>query len=413
MQPSSIQMNEETIRIRREELDALILEIVKKEERNSSGVSDLRIKEKLIETGQPIIVSWALEKIPGPVGMYGYTSLLQKTTEMHLGIRRLLEERKLLQKTKRTYISAGSPRPTHTDTSVKKRSPLQQVNSQYDLGEEPFLFHATLPSQPISLFDHNEMPNISHSDSSYVEDNNEDLNEYEVDGCRRSKRRKKGSKEIEEDELYESKPPKKKAAIPLSMTTPPMNWPLSVEYVSKVTKNGALSKDVRRQMSSSAGNYARHYVTVLPIHQLMHPSYGHYGLFALQNLEGSKILGEYTGKVKIGELNERFRQPFNTPLFRGQNFSIDIDASIQGNEFRFMNDYRNSDQTTPNVKLDCVPIGGDWHIAVVTLRPIKQGEEILVDYGRNNTELLDFAPLQAAYNSNIKMEVTTNVVNLV
>jgi len=415
-QPTVVQMNEETIRLKREELDALILEIVKKEERNSAGVSDLRIKEKLIEIGQPLLVTWALEKIPGPVGMYGYTSLLQKTTEMHLGIRRLLEDRKLLQKTKRTYISAGSPRPVHTDTTAKKRSPLQQVNSQFDLGDESFFFNAKLPSQPISLFDHTEIPTTTHSnDSSYTDDTNEDFNEYDVDGCRRSKRRKKGSKEVEEDELYESKPKKKAAIPPQSYSTPPMNWPLSVEYISKVVKNGSLSKDVRRQMNSSAANFARHFVTVMPIHQLMHPSYGHYGLFALQDLDGSKILGEFTGKIKMAELNERFRQPLNVPLFRGHNFSVDIDATIQGNEFRFLNDYRNSDQTTPNVRLDCVPVGGDWHVVVVTLRPIKQGEEILADYGRNNNNgILDFTPLQhAAFNNNIKMEVTTNVVNLV
>eukprot|EP01118_Nematostelium_gracile_P018232 TRINITY_DN8044_c0_g1_i1.p1 TRINITY_DN8044_c0_g1~~TRINITY_DN8044_c0_g1_i1.p1 ORF type:complete len:381 (-),score=86.57 TRINITY_DN8044_c0_g1_i1:6-1148(-) len=86
-------------------MDKIILSIIKREEKNSNGVSDLKIKERISECGDPQLAAWALEKIPGPVGNYGYTSLLQKTTEMHLGIRRLLEEGRITKKTKRTYVS--------------------------------------------------------------------------------------------------------------------------------------------------------------------------------------------------------------------------------------------------------------------------------------------------------------------
>lgn len=59
---------------------------------------------------------------------------------------------------------------------------------------------------------------------------------------------------------------------------------------------------------------------------------------------------------------------------------VEADAETAGNEFRYLNDYRNI-SSRPNVKLDSVPVGGSWHILVVAIEDIKKGEELLIDYG--------------------------------
>jgi len=316
----------------RNELDKLILAIISKEEKCGSAVSDLRIKEKLLEQGKHKLIQWALQKIPGPVGMYGYTSLLQKTTEMHLGIRRLLDQGKLAKRTKRTYIINAPKNASQIKTAQ---------------GIQP-----TIPE-----LDHNEI-------------------HYDQDGCRRSKRPRKGLKWSEEDD--DNSPILLKQELEV---VKPLMWPPSVEYTPNLINSYNLSQDAKLKMDKSAISFVSNVVKIGVVESI---NRGEWGLFATQDLEACKILGEYTGKLRMSNSCQKEGHSLSISF---DEFSIDIDAEVTGNEFRYINDYKSTGKENPNVKFESVPLGGEWHILVVTTHQIKKGEELVADFGHSEPSI--------------------------
>jgi hypothetical protein len=333
--------------LQRAELDRLILAIIKREEKTANGVSDLRIKERLLELGQNALVQWALEKIPGPVGMYGYTSLLQKTTEMHLGIRRLLEEERITKKTKRTYVSVAG-------RSTIPPGPRKKLIQQ----------------RVISLF---EDPGSENAQSIGF------MEATDSDGYRRSKRKRKEIKVMVEEEVpVKAKKPKKPMVVPAPQ---PLFWPSLVEYAPKLS-SGSLSKEVKKRMGESASNFVSEFVRLGIVESPQHAALGGWGVFALQGLEAGKILGEYTGKLRLAEKEKR---RFSSKHCLSINFDnsplcVDVDSQQAGNEFRFVNDVKDAGRSRANVKFETVPLGGEWHILVVTTERISKGEELVADY---------------------------------
>lgn len=105
-----------------------------------------------------------------------------------------------------------------------------------------------------------------------------------------------------------------------------------------------------------------------------------YGVFAEADIVQDQFVGEYTGQVMdlkdikdtkytwgylVG--HDKYGQPINTSL----------DAGFAGNEMRFVNhDYQ------PNVKMQYIPQDDKWHVCYVAIKPIKKGEQLLVDYGK-------------------------------
>ena len=86
----------------------------------------------------------------------------------------------------------------------------------------------------------------------------------------------------------------------------------------------------------------------------------------------------------VGEEPDTNRSSFLLNLFKDDEAGvyIDIDAARCGNEGRFVNDYHGTAER-PNAQFwpyfDVTT--GEKRIAVKTIRPIPQGDEILVDYG--------------------------------
>jgi SET domain-containing protein len=106
-----------------------------------------------------------------------------------------------------------------------------------------------------------------------------------------------------------------------------------------------------------------------------HPAYNKHskkGLFATENIARGELIGEYIGipcTVKTKSSTSRYT------VKRRDN--VYIDATIGGNETMFINDYRNI-RDAPNVKyIDAV----NDRVRVIASQDIKQGEEMVVDYG--------------------------------
>jgi len=199
------------------------------------------------------------------------------------------------------------------------------------------------------------------------------------EGFRRSKRKRKGPKRSDD----ESQPKKRKQKKFTFNGSKPLIWPLSVEYSSRLISGNNLSKEVKKKMVESASSFISENVRVGVVESLNHPAQGEWGLFAAKDLEPGKVLGEYAGKLRMGDVSRKRTKEthtLNVTLNNG-NMSVEVDAEKEGNEFRFINDCKNKEIGKPNIKFESVPLGGEWHFLVVTTDIIRRGEELLADYG--------------------------------
>jgi uncharacterized protein len=103
-----------------------------------------------------------------------------------------------------------------------------------------------------------------------------------------------------------------------------------------------------------------------------------YGLFASEDMSTKEFIGEYTGVVKRKNL---LFQNINDYCFAypttGISFTtFTIDSLDQGNEVRFLNHSLN-----PNCESLTVFYDGLLHVIIRTIKAIKQGEQLVYDYG--------------------------------
>ena len=96
------------------------------------------------------------------------------------------------------------------------------------------------------------------------------------------------------------------------------------------------------------------------------------GLFAAEGVPRGGLIGEYAGRLSpsggsyaIGYIND------------DQTFRANVDAEKIGNHLRFMNH-----SYEPNAKVQNVFDAGLWHVFFIAQRAIREGEQILFDYGR-------------------------------
>jgi len=103
-----------------------------------------------------------------------------------------------------------------------------------------------------------------------------------------------------------------------------------------------------------------------------------YGLFAEENLDAWRYVGEYTGIVRKN--NRRYLEPLNNYCYEypvqdhiGRSFVID---ATQGNLTRFINH-----SFKPNLMPIHVFYEGFYHLIFLSLRPIEKGEQLCYNYG--------------------------------
>lgn len=105
-----------------------------------------------------------------------------------------------------------------------------------------------------------------------------------------------------------------------------------------------------------------------------------YGVFAEHDIAKDQFVGEYTGIVmNLADVKDtKYTWDYLSGYDKyGKQFQVSLDAANAGNEMRFVNHDFN-----PNAVMKYVPQGGYWHAVYIASRPIKNGEQILTDYGK-------------------------------
>ena len=140
-------------------------------------------------------------------------------------------------------------------------------------------------------------------------------------------------------------------------TTPPKNWPSSIQYVTSLRYSDALSptqfSTLRTQSVASIPKpptqYPNPLVKITSITDARHPACGQAGLFAVKDLKPDRFVIEYFGTVHatadadqadgtIKQADPHAASDYDLSLDRYSGLAID--AAIYGNEARFINDYR-------------------------------------------------------------------------
>lgn len=185
-------------------------------------------------------------------------------------------------------------------------------------------------------------------------------------------------------------------------TTIPKNWPSHVPYLKAPAYSHNLTpaqihaartrpaNAVDIPLSTPLGPCTL--VRITPITNPAHPAFGQSGLFAAKDISAGSFVLPYIGEVHgPGKAHEE--SDYDLSLDRDADLAVD--ASEQGNEARFVNDYRGVPGVgRPNAEFkegwDGRPGRGERGMGVWVLptgkagkgRGIKRGEEILVSYGR-------------------------------
>lgn len=110
---------------------------------------------------------------------------------------------------------------------------------------------------------------------------------------------------------------------------------------------------------------------------------GEQGLFALKKFCKYDIIGEYTGKIVPSSVGGHYVALLED---KDYNDSMGVDAMECGNEMRFINSYLNI-ADRPNVKMRTAYVGSYPHVMVLCIEDIEIGEEILLDYGDEYTNM--------------------------
>lgn len=114
-----------------------------------------------------------------------------------------------------------------------------------------------------------------------------------------------------------------------------------------------------------------------------HPCNGQLGLFAGRALKKDYYLGEYTGVV-IDQMVEsvyssKYLVDYSNPGIDGLEMVV-ADAAVEGNEMRFINDFRNTGKEV-NIVMKRMWVAGMLRPFVQLTSDVKEGEEFFADYG--------------------------------
>lgn len=97
------------------------------------------------------------------------------------------------------------------------------------------------------------------------------------------------------------------------------------------------------------------------------PLYGQKRVCASSNIDACTYLFDYTGVVRV----KKSGSPYDFEMIK----DVTVDASTSGSDARYIN------HGPPNCAIYCILYKGTPRLAVFTLREIKDGEELFIDYG--------------------------------
>lgn len=180
------------------------------------------------------------------------------------------------------------------------------------------------------------------------------------------------------------------------MSKTPKNWPLGTPYIStpfhgkdisapqkQILKTKPPSGDAP-SIPSSSTQLPCPLVRIQPIDSHVHPAHGQSGLFAARDLKAGSFIVPYLGRTHGSSTTDT---ESDYDLWLDKEGDLAVDAAHQGNEARFVNDYRGV-RERPNAEFGlgwseqwgqiCV---GFW-VKRGKREGIRKGEEILVSYGK-------------------------------
>ncbi|KAJ7071517.1 SET domain protein [Mycena amicta] len=165
----------------------------------------------------------------------------------------------------------------------------------------------------------------------------------------------------------------------------PTNWPPGVQYLTACSYHASTPQSTRKFLTQGTPDAADSSkpckVLIMPINDPNHPAFGQLGLFAQKKIPPHRAIVDYIGQIHC---DDRPNSDYDLSLYRSDTMSVGVDASKMGNEARFVNDFRGV-ADRPNASfVDYRTPNGELRVRIVSSnRAIKQGEEILVSYGRH------------------------------
>lgn len=123
-----------------------------------------------------------------------------------------------------------------------------------------------------------------------------------------------------------------------------------------------------------------------------HPAYckgiSEYGYFAIEPISENTFIGEYAGRWKYRQKNDKSRYLAKVNLDDATNldFELDVDADTIGNETRFINSASKDCKLKQNARMETVWSDGFLCIFVYAISFIQPNEEIILDYGNDYFE---------------------------
>jgi hypothetical protein len=184
-------------------------------------------------------------------------------------------------------------------------------------------------------------------------------------------------------------------------TQVPKNWPATLPYLespeySKTLESihlAAIKTPTNDSIPSNTTKGACSLVKITPIISTSHPAFGQFGLFATKDIKRGTFILQYLGEIHAsshaGDSDSHSHSDYDLSLDR--EHGIGIDADKQGNEARFINDYRGiADRPNAEFKEIWDTRRQERGMGVWVLsegknskgKMIRKGEEILVSYGR-------------------------------
>ncbi|KAH7915106.1 SET domain protein [Hygrophoropsis aurantiaca] len=171
----------------------------------------------------------------------------------------------------------------------------------------------------------------------------------------------------------------------------PSSWPSNVQYIGAPRFHTTVSPAMRAFLTNGTNNTRKVPVSshagsclvrIRYISDPSHPARGQYGLFAAKKIPSQTHIIDYLGEVHCDQRND---SDYDLSLYRSQDgLNVGVDASVMGNESRFVNDYRGIRGKPNAVFVDSRTPLGELRMSVwSTGETIKKGDEILVSYGKS------------------------------
>jgi hypothetical protein len=184
-------------------------------------------------------------------------------------------------------------------------------------------------------------------------------------------------------------------------TAQPKGWPSdpTLRYITKPTYSVSISPSIQQSLHALPTNSSLKpivitqlpltpcpLVRITPITTPTHPAFKQYGLFTARSLPADSLIIIYLGHVHTSTDTD---PESDYDLSMDRELQIGVDARGQGNEARYINDYRGVASNANAEFRDCWIQTGDKFERRVGVfvkkgekKGIGKGQEILVSYGK-------------------------------